>query len=132
VSLVSNYVRLGKAAKAEILLQEMMKKYPDNAELLILMGQTKLAQNKNADAQKSYQAAIAKQPKDPNGYSALSALYVKEKDYNSAVEVIQAGLREQPDNFNFRLTSASLQVLKGDQANAIAQYESILKDQPNS
>ena len=132
VSLVSNYVRLGKAAKAEGLLQEMMKKYPDNAELLVLMGQAKLAQNKSADAQKNYQAAIAKQPKDPNGYSALSDLYVREKNYNSAVEVIQAGLREQPGNMNFRLTSANLQILKGDQAGAITQYESILKDQPNS
>jgi pentatricopeptide repeat protein len=132
VSLVSNYVRLGKTDKAERLLQEMQKKYPDNAEILVLMGQTKLAQNRNDDAKISYKAAIAKQPKDPNGYSALSDLYVREKDYNSAVEVIQAGLREQPGNLNFRFTSAGLQLLKGDQAGAITQYESILKDQPNS
>jgi cellulose synthase operon protein C len=132
VSLVSDYVRLGKADKAEALLQEMIKKYPDSAEILVLMGQTKLAQNKNDDALKSYQAAIAKQPKDPNGYSALSDLYVREKNYNSAAEVIQAGLREQPGNLNFRFTSAGLQILKGDPTAAMAQYESILKDQPNS
>jgi cellulose synthase operon protein C len=132
VSLVSNYIRLGKTDKAEGLLQEMQKKYPDNAEILVLMGQTKLAQNKNDEAKKNYKAAIAKQPKDPNGYNALSDLYVREKDYNSAVEVIQAGLREQPGNLNFRFTSAGLQFLKGDQTAAITQYESILKDQPNS
>src|SRR5205085_183291 len=90
VSLVSDYVRLGKAERAEGLLQEMLKKYPDNAELLVLMGQTKLAQNKNDDAQKNYQAAIAKQPKDANGYSALIDLYVREKNYNAAAEIIQA------------------------------------------
>jgi tetratricopeptide (TPR) repeat protein len=132
VSLVSDYVRLGKADKAEALLQEMIKKYPDSAEILVLMGQTKLAQNKNDDALKSYQAAIAKQPKDPNGYSALSDLYVREKNYNSAAEVIQAGLREQPGNLNFRFTSAGLQILKGDPTAAITQYEAILKDQPNA
>jgi pentatricopeptide repeat protein len=132
VSLVSNYVRLGKIDMAERLLQEMLKKYPDNAEILVLMGQTKMAQNRNDDAQKNYKAAIAKQPKDPNGYSALSDLYVREKNYSSAVEVIQAGLHEQPANLNFRLTSAGLQILKGDQTAAIAQYESILKDEPNS
>src|SRR5712672_4009951 len=91
-----------------------------------------MAQNKNDEAQKNYKAAIAKQPKDPNGYNALSELYVRAKDYNSAVEVIQAGLREQPANLNFRFTSAGLQILKGDQTGAITQYESILKDQPNS
>jgi cellulose synthase operon protein C len=132
VSLVSNYVRLGKTDKAESLLQEMFKKYPNNAEILVLMGQTKLAQNRNDDAKLNYKAAIAKQPKDPNGYSALSDLYVREKDYNSAVEVIQAGLHEQPGNLNLRFTSAGLQIIKGDQAGAITLYESILKDQPNS
>ena len=54
VGLVSDYVRLGKADKAEGLLQDLLKKYPDNAELLILMGQTKQAQNKYDDAQKEY------------------------------------------------------------------------------
>jgi pentatricopeptide repeat protein len=132
VSLVSSYVRLGKSDKAEALLQEMLKKYPDNAELLVLMGQIKLSQNKSDEALKSYKAAIQKQPKDPNGYSALSDLYAQEKDYNAAGDVIQAGLREQPTNINFRLASASLQILKGDPTGAIAQYESILKDQPNS
>ena len=132
VSLVSNYVRLGKADKAETLLQEMLKKYPDNAEILVLMGQTKLSENKSDDALRSYKAAIAKQPKDPNGYRALSDLYVRQKNYDSAADVIKGGLHEQPDNLDLRLTSANLQILKGDQATAITQYESILKDQPNS
>ncbi len=47
----------------------MLKKYPDNAEILVLMGQTKLAQNKKEDAIESYKDAITKQPKDPNGYN---------------------------------------------------------------
>jgi len=91
-----------------------------------------LSQNKNDDALQSYKAAIAKQPKDPNGYRALSDLYVRQKNYNSAADVIKAGLREQPENLDLRFTSANLQILKGDQAAAMTQYEAILKDQPNS
>ncbi len=132
VSLVSTYVRLGKPEKAEALLQDMLTKFPDSAELLVLQGQTKLAQNKIDDAVQSYKAAIGKQPKDPNGYSALSDLYVRQKNYDAAVDVIQAGLREQPTNLNFRFTSAGIQILKGDPTAAMAQYESILKDQPKS
>ena len=132
VSLVSNYVRLGKADKAESLLQDMLKKHPDNAELLVLMGQTKLSQNKNDDALRSYKAAIEKQPKDPIGYRAMSDLYVKQKNFDSAADVIKAGLREQPDNLDLRFSAANVQILKGDQAAAIMQYEFILKDQPNS
>ena len=88
--------------KAEALLQDMMKKYPDNAEILVLLGQTKLAQNKTDDAIQSYKAAIAKQPKDPNGYNALSEFYTRAKNYNAAADVVQAALHEQPGNINFR------------------------------
>jgi tetratricopeptide (TPR) repeat protein len=132
VGLVADYIKLGKPEKAEGLLQELLKKYPDNAELLILMGQTKLAQNKLDDAQKAYRAAIAKQPKDPNSYSALSDLFVRQKDYSAAAEVIQAGLREQPQNLNLLLVAAGLQIQTGKDDSAIAQYDAILKDQPNS
>jgi cellulose synthase operon protein C len=132
VGLVADYVRQGKPDKAERLLQDLSKKYPDNTELLILMGQTKQAQNKFDDAQKQYRAAIAKQPKDPSAYTFLSELLVKQKDYGAAAEVIQAGLRQQPENLSLRLVAAGLQIQSGNDADAIAQYEAILKDQPNA
>src|SRR5450631_191857 len=131
-SLVTAYARLKQPDKAEALLQGMLKKYPDNAETLVWWGQTKVAQNKPDDAIQSYKLAVAKQPKDPNGYNALSDLYARAKNYDAAADVVQAALREQPDNLNFRFTSAGLQILKGDQAAAMNQYEAILKDQPNS
>jgi tetratricopeptide (TPR) repeat protein len=96
------------------------------------MGQTKLAENKSDDAAQNFKAAVAKQPKDPNGYSALSDLYTRQKNYDRAAQVIQAGLKELPDNTSFRLTSAGLDILKGDPNAAMAQYESLLKDQPDS
>jgi tetratricopeptide (TPR) repeat protein len=132
VGLVSDYIKLGKAGKAEGLLQDLLKKYPDNAEILVLMGQTKLAQNKYDDAQKAYRAAIAKQPNDTNGYMALSDLFVRQKDFGAAAEIIRAGLREQPDNLGLRLSSAGLQIQQGDDAGAITQYENILKEQPSA
>jgi cellulose synthase operon protein C len=132
VSLVATYIRLGKADKADVLLQDMLKKYPENSQLLVLMGQTKEAQKKNGDAIKSYKEAIAKQSKDPNGYAALFRLYVQQKDYSKAADVIQAGLREQPGNLNLRFATADLLLLTGDRAGAIAQYEILVRDQPNS
>jgi len=132
VSLVSTYTRLGKTDKAEALTREMLKKFPDNAQLLVLLGQTQLAQNKTDDAVKSYKTAIAKQPKDPVGYTALTDLYIRQKNYNAAGEVNQAGLHEQPGNLNFRFTSAAIDMFKGDNAAAVAEYESILKDQPTA
>ena len=132
VSLVSAYVRLGKPEKAQSLLQDTLKRFPTSAQLLLLLGQTELASNKPAEAEQSFKSAVEKQPKDPNGYSALSALYIRQKNYDAAAKIIQAGLQELPANLSLRLASAGLLIVKGDPGAAITQYEDILKDQPTS
>jgi len=132
VSLVSDYLQLGKTDKADALLQEMHKKFPDNAMLLVLIGQTKFAQNKVDDAVKSMTAAIAKKPDDPTAYNALTNIYASQKNYDAALDVIERGLRALPGNLDFRLKSAGLQIEKGDPNAAISEYESILKDQPSA
>jgi pentatricopeptide repeat protein len=130
-SLVAAYTRAGKSDKAESLLNEMLKKFPSNAELLVLMGQTQFSRGKAEEAQKSFKAAIAQQPKNEIGYNALSALYVGQKNYGEADNVIRAALKERPDSLNLRLASAGLLISRGDNDGAIAAYDAILKDQPN-
>jgi cellulose synthase operon protein C len=130
VSLVARYLQTGHADKAELLLQGMLKKYPANAQLLVLMGQTELSQKRNAEALTNFKLATTQQPKDTLGYLALYEFYVREKNYSAAAEVINSGLSELPNNPNLRLASAALALLKGDEESAISQYELILKDQP--
>jgi cellulose synthase operon protein C len=132
LSLVSAYVRQGKPDKAAALLLDMSKKFPENSQLLVLLGQVRLAQDKQDEALQNFKDAVAKQPKDPIGYAALSELYTRQKNYAAAADVLQAGLKELPDNAGFELSLAGLQILKGDHDAAIAQYETILKQQPNS
>jgi cellulose synthase operon protein C len=132
VALVSGYLKQSQPAKAMALLQGMNNKFPGNAQLLVLTGQALMAQNKDEEAVQSLNAAVAQQPKDPIGYSALYEFYVRKKNLDAAVDVMQAALRELPGNPNFRLALAGLQIQKGDNDAAIALYESILKDQPKS
>jgi tetratricopeptide (TPR) repeat protein len=80
----------------------------------------------------SFKEAVARQPKDPIGYGALSDLYVRQKSFDAAGNVLQVALKELPGNVNLRLSFAGLQILKGDHDAAIGQYETILKDQPDS
>jgi len=132
LALVSAYVRQGKADKAVDLLQEIRKKFPNNAQILVLLGQTRAAQKKDAEAVKTFGDAIAVQPKDPAGYSALSEFYMNQKNYDGAGKVLQAALKELPANVNLRLAAAGVKVVTGDHNAAIADYDAILKDQPNS
>jgi cellulose synthase operon protein C len=129
--LVMNYLKTGKLDKSESLLNEMLKKYPQNPQLLGLMGSTQLARNNFAEAERNYKAAIALQPKDPSWYRSLSDAYKMQKKYDEASNIIQAGLREQPGDQGLQLAQAGVLLSKGDNDGAIASYEALLKANPN-
>ena len=131
VTLVTAYLRTAKADKAEALLKDMLKKYPENAQLSLLMGSTQLAKNNSEEAITSFKSVIAQHPKEPAGYDALFNLYVRQKNYDQASKILQEGLRELPDNLNLQLALAGVMIETGDHDGAIAKYKSILKDKPN-
>lgn len=130
VALVSAYLAQKQPEKASALVQDMLKKFPHNPELLVLSGRVKMAQDKQEQAVQDFKSAVADGPQNPAGYAALSDFYSQQKNYDSAIEVIESGLRQQPGNITFQLGLAGYQLQKGDREAAIAQYESILKDQP--
>jgi cellulose synthase operon protein C len=131
VSLVTAYVRTGKTDKAEAMLKDMQKKYPDNVQLSLLLGNTQLAANHFEQAEKSFKSAIEQSPKEEGGYTALSILYIRQKNYDRASNTLQDGLRQQPENLNLRLALAGVMIEMKDYDGAIAGYESVLKDKPN-
>ncbi|QND70439.1 tetratricopeptide repeat protein [Tardiphaga robiniae] len=130
IALASAYVRQKQPEKAAVLLQEMTKKHPANAQLLVLSGRIKLEQNKDDQALQDFKAAVHQQPKNPIGYAALSDLYSRRKNYGAAIEAIQSGLQEQPQNVNLQMALGGLQIQKGNPDAAIEQYEAVLKGQP--
>jgi len=132
VSLVTAYVRIGKTDKAEALLDDLQKKYPQNFQLTLLAGNTQLAINNFQQAEVNFRSAIALSPKQEAGYVALSNLYLRQKNYDLASKALQDGLRELPDNVNLRSSIAGVMIERGDNEGAIAKYESILKDNPNT
>ena len=132
LSLVAAYTRAGTPDKAEALLRDILKKYPQNAELLVLLGQSQAARGKREDAKNSFKAAITQQPKSEVGYDALANYFVTQKSYDEANNVVQAGLKEQPNSVNLRLLAASLLITAGKNDSAMTTYEAVLKEQPNS
>ena len=131
VFLAIGYLKAGKPDKSEALLNEMLKKYPQNPQLIELMGSAQLARNNFSEAERNYKAVIALQPKDPVGYKSLSDAYRIQKKYDEASNILQAGLREQPGDLSLQLAQAGLLLSKGDNDGAIASYEAILKAHPN-
>ena len=52
-------------------MRDMLKKFPSNADLLVLLGRTQVAEGKSEEAQKSLKAAITLKPKDEVGYKEI-------------------------------------------------------------
>jgi len=130
VALVSGYLKEEQPDKAMALLDEMNKKFPNNAQLLVLKGQALAAQNKEDEAVSSMKAAIEAQPKQAIGYGALYDHYAKLKNFDAAIDVVKSALQQLPDNMTFRLALGGLEIQKGENDAAISQYEGILKDNP--
>lgn len=132
IALASAYVRRGRADQATALLQDMNQRFPGNARLLVLLGQTKLAQKKDDEAIADFKEAVAKQPKEPAGYAALTDYYSRNKNLDAAEQILRSALKEMPKDLNFRLSLASLDILKGNNEGAMAEYDAILKERPSA
>ncbi len=118
--------------RAFALLQDALKKTPDNASLLVLLGSTQLINDAPQEATKSFKLAIEQQPKNPVGYQAMANMLFQQKKNREAVEVVQSGLKELPGNYALRLLLAAGYELERNYDAAIAEYEALLKDQPGS
>jgi tetratricopeptide (TPR) repeat protein len=84
------------------------------------------------DAVKSLGLAIEKQPKSVVGYQALANLYVGEKKFDEALDVIRSGLRAQPDSMILHLALAGTLERTRHYEAAITEYEHMLSQQPGS
>jgi tetratricopeptide (TPR) repeat protein len=131
-AIVNSYVRAQKLDRATAFLQAVLAKDAGNAEAHVLMGSTHLLRNAPGEARKSFQEAIARQPRKTIGYRALADLHLRQKRTDEALKVIRDGLEAQPESLPLRLVLASVLEDKGDYEGAIAEYEVMLKQSPGA
>ena len=133
VALVNEFLRSHQVDQAVSFLQSAVKTNPGNPEAQVLLGQVQLIKNQPDDAEKSFKAAIGKEPKYAPAYLALADFYANKKnDVDEALSVIRTGLQKQPKNFDLLLALGGDLERKGDYDGAISDYESLLQDQPGS
>jgi tetratricopeptide (TPR) repeat protein len=130
--LVTAFLKAGRKDQASAFLKSVLAQNPSNANALVLLGTTQLANGATDAARSSFLAAVQAQPKNVVGYTALADLYLREKDYDAAIQIIRTGIQQQADLLTLQMTLASVLERKGDYESAIAQYESMLEKQPGS
>jgi len=131
-ALVGAFFKANKKDQAIAFLKAVLTKNPDNANAIVLMGSVKLSNGATDEARKSYLSAIKAQPKDIIGYRALADLYVSQKQYDEAIEVVRSGIEQRPDATSFHMILANTLERKADYESAISEYQSLLDGEPGN
>lgn len=125
-ALVEAYARSGKPGDADTLLNEQLKKHPDDAKTMLLLARLNLAGNKVKEAEDLYRKAIAARPDDTQSYLQLIQLFGSRQSYDQALELADAALAKFPGDRQIATVAAVAADNAGKLDLAKTRYEEVL------
>ncbi|MBA3036782.1 MAG: tetratricopeptide repeat protein, partial [Desulfobacterium sp.] len=85
--LVNLYLQQKENIKALTIVEDVLKKEPENIGALILFGKIKHSLNKIDDAKKIYEKIVEGKPKEKNIYLLLGSIYIDEREFDKATDL---------------------------------------------
>ncbi len=101
-NLAITHLREGKADLAATVCAEALRKYPDDANILCLAGQSLLALHRINDARVPIERASTRHPKFPVAQESLGDLLLAECRYEDAIQTYQKVLQLAPGRPNIQ------------------------------
>lgn len=130
--LATAYAAQRQMQKAQEVIQDALKKWPDSVVLQQQMA-TVQARNGNYDAAiAQLRALLAKNPKSVDTMRRLGDVYEAKGDHANAVSLYQQAFELVPTDVNISLSLADLLSRAGRTAEARQRYEGILKMHPEN
>lgn len=130
--LASAYAALRQTQKAEQVMTEALKKWPDSPVLLEEMAGLN-ARNGNYDgAISQFEQLLAKDPKNVQTLRHLGDVYQAKGDQAKAISMYHRASALVPTDVDTRLTLADMLARGGRNAEAKREYEGILKVHPDN
>ena len=125
------YQRTNKRKEAEQSYRLAMSLAPDSGEPLNALGSLKAQEGKNADAEKLYRDALAKNSNLLAARHNLALLLAaRSGGQPEAITLWRDNLQRNPDYLPSRLSLAGTLAAQGDTAGAIAEYQAVVKSKP--
>ena len=106
-------------AAAENLLLEVVKQYPSNSDLWMLLGTVYYRQDKFKDAEMSFRHLLRQQPHNAAGFNNLSETLIKLQRLEEAQTAILQAVKLTPNNAEILLNAASLHAKLQDDKTAL-------------
>ncbi|HUM05944.1 MAG TPA: tetratricopeptide repeat protein [Terriglobales bacterium] len=111
-------------ASAEDFINRSLAKAPNNAAAYVQLGNLRVVQGRQADAQKAFQKALDLDPNSADGLGGVLNVYLTQKQVDKAIAVAQDQLRKYPQNVGFHIIMGRLLFeQKNDAAGAEAEFK---------
>lgn len=131
VRLAYAYQKQGRWDEASEIYQDVLKADEGNQAALYNLGVIAVDNKDYQDAQKRFEALLAKYPSHLLGLAALGELYVELKKPDLAIQTIDRALGYRPDIVDFRIIKAKAYEAKGLKDKAREEYKAVLKYVPD-
>lgn len=117
---VMDHFSSNQLSEAEKLLKELIKQYPANSDIWMLLGTVYYQQNKYPDAEASFRHLLRQKPNSAAGFNNLSETLIKLQRPDEAREAIDQAVKLAPNNAEILLNAASLYARAQDDRQALA------------
>ena len=120
------YYEMGQLSKAISLLEDYIKKSPDDLTIRAVLGDYLIEKHLISKAEKHFNHIVKNDPKDRNALEKLADCYYYEEKNNKAIELYSVILSAFPDNQEVRYKFADSLAKAGKVDNAIKELRKIL------
>ncbi|KIY20781.1 MULTISPECIES: tetratricopeptide repeat protein [Mesobacillus] len=121
--------RYGFMEETEALMESLVKNYPDEGELLVLLAETRIELGKEEEAMLALEKVEKDDPAFPQALLLLADLYQMEGLYEVSENKLLEAKRLLPDETVIDFALGELYAHQGRLAEAISHYETVLKIQ---
>lgn len=121
-------IRQGQLARAELELEDVIRKQPRDANALNLLGVVRAQQQRGAEAEQLFLNALKVSPKLVGAYVNLGRLYSEQKRANDSLAAYLAASNLAPDHAEVNYSLAAIYEQRHDYEQAIKFLEKIPRD----
>lgn len=126
----TSLVKIKKYDEAETLLKKLIKQYPQKVQYAIALGRVYQENGRGAEANKIFQDAIARTPKDETKFRELANSFYRFEAYDMAIHTFLQGRKLFGDDHLFAYELLSIYRFKKDKQMLIQEYLNVLPGTP--
>lgn len=115
---------------AESLLQPLVERYPDDSEVLLVLGRLRLQQGQCTEAERVLGRHLEVQPRSLNGYIQLGLAFMCQSRWGDAAVTFGRAVEVKPDFAQAHVNLAVARSRAGDGAGAIRSLQAALRCSP--